>query len=303
MRVPTVPQPPLVGVAQSRLVLQLLDLGTRKFWRLTGREVDLDGPERWLDAPMSPSSRVTTAWLEAEAARRGGALGPQDDGAGLLPSMAALDGPGFDSRRLRPEVRDFYEHTSAWQMEVWTGWSPLFWPGGELVSRLWGRRVEQLALPTRPLDVARGMDSQVTPIRDGSGSQVAAAWTRTLRGSGRPVFSGAYSARTLPGADGPSVHVAFPLEAGNVQVFLRPSVVGDGGLLLESPAGRFGQDGAYVVVRDGGRTYAARVPLHETFRLDVDEHGVLRTDHELRLWGASAVRLHYKLDHEPGRAR
>jgi hypothetical protein len=38
------------------------------------------------------------------------------------------------------------------------------------------------------------------------------------------------------------------------------------------------------------------VPLHETFHLDVDEHGVLRTDHEVRLWGASAVRLHYKLD-------
>src|SRR5687768_16901228 len=101
---------------------------------------------------MSPSSRVTTAWLEAEAARRGGALGPQDAAAGLLPSMAALDGPRFDSRRLRAEVRDFYEHTSAWRMEVWTGWSPVFWPAGELVSRVWGRRVEQLALPMRPLD-------------------------------------------------------------------------------------------------------------------------------------------------------
>lgn len=180
-------------------------------------------------------------------------------------------------------------------MEVWTGWSSAFWPGGELVSRLWGRRVEQLALPMRPLDVAHGMDSRVTPIRDRAGEQVAAAWTRTLRGSGRPVFSGAYSARTLPGADRPSVHVAFPLESGNVQVFLRPSVVGDGGFLLESPPGRFGEDGAYVVVRDWG-AHAARVPLHETFHMYVDARGVLRTDHEVRLWGAWAVRLHYKLE-------
>ena len=60
-------------------------------------------------------------------------------------------------------------------MEVWTGWSPLFWPGGELVSRVWGRRVEHLALPMRPLDVARGMDSRVTPIRGADGSHVAAA--------------------------------------------------------------------------------------------------------------------------------
>jgi hypothetical protein len=276
-------------------VSHVLDLGSRKFWRVTGRKVDLAGREWWLDAPVSRSPRVSPEWLAAEAARHGGELGPEDPDGGLLPDMAALDGPGFDARRLRPEIRDFYEHTAAWRMEVWTGWSPLLWPAGELVARLWGRRVEQLALPMRPLDVARGMDSQVTPIRDRDGTQVAAAWTRTLRSNGRPVFTGAYSERTLPGSDRPSVHVAFPLESGNVQVFLRPSVVGDGGLVLESPSGRFGQDGAYVVVRHA-RDHAARVPLHETFHMYVDPHGVLRTDHELRLWGASAVRLHYRLE-------
>ena len=245
---------------------------------------------------MSRSARVTDDWLQAEAALHAGTLEPAGPEAGLLSSLSLLDGRGFDAERVRPEIRDFYEHTAAWQMEVWTGWSPVFWPGGELVSRLFGQRVEQLALPMRPLDVAHGMDSQVTLIRDGQGTQVAAAWLRTLRQSGRPVFSGAYSARTLPGADGPSVHVAFPLESGNVQVFLRPSVTDDGGLVLESPPGRFGQDGAYVVVRDGGRDHAARVPLHETFRVYVDRHGVLRTDHELRLWRAWAARLHYKLE-------
>lgn len=273
----------------------MLDLGSRKFWRLTGRRVDLDGGEHWLQAPMSRSPRVTDAWLESEAARHGGALDVGDPGAGLLPSMSLLDGPGFDVQRLRPEIRDFYEHTALWRMEVWTGWSPVFWPAGELVARLWSRRVEQLALPMRPLDVAHGMDSRVTLIRDGHGTQVAAAWMRTLRGSGRHVFSGSYSARTLPGADRASVHVAFPLESGNVQVFLRPTVTDDGGLVLESPPGRFGEEGAYVVVRDG-RDYAARAPLHETFQVYVDPDGVLRTDHELRLWNSWAVRLHYKLE-------
>jgi hypothetical protein len=276
-------------------VPHVLDLGSRKFWRVTGRGVDLDGRESWLQAPMSRSPRVTDEWLEAEATRHGGRLDPEDPAAGLLPSMSLLDGPGFDARRLRPEIRDFYEHTAAWRVEVWTGWSPVFWPAGELVARLYSRRVEQLALPMRPLDVAHGMDSRVTLIRDRHGTQVAAAWMRSLRGSGRHVFSGSYSARTLPGADRASVHVAFPLESGNVQVFLRPSVTDDGGLVLESPAGRFGQDGAYVVVRDG-RDFAARAPVHETFHVYVDRHGVLRTDHELRLWNSWAVRLHYKLE-------
>ncbi len=276
----------------------LLDRGSRKFWRLTGRAVDLEGGEAWLDAPMSSSARVADGWLEGEASRSGLVLDQHDPSAGLLPSMAMLDGPGFDSARLRPEIRDFYEHTAAWGMEVWTSWSPLFWPAGELVARLYGRRVEQLALPMRPLDVAHGMDSQVTLIRGGDGVQVAAAWLRTLRSSGRHVFSGSYSARTLPGADRPSVHVAFPLESGNLQVFLRPSVTDDGGLVLESPPGGFGQDGAYVVVRDG-RDFAARAPLHETFHVYVDDRGVLRTDHELRLRTMLALRLHYKLERAP----
>ncbi|WP_269087391.1 hypothetical protein [Serinicoccus sp. CUA-874] len=37
------------------------------------------------------------------------------------------------------------------------------------------------------------------------------------------------------------------------------------------------------------------MPLHETFRVYVDDEGTLRTDHVLRLWSAAAVRLHYKL--------
>lgn len=239
---------------------------------------------------------MADGWLHDEAARHGGVVDKASPGAGLLPEMAMLDGPGFESSELRPEIHDFYEHTANWSMEVWTGWSPVFWPAGELISRLFGRRVEQLALPMRPLEVAHGMDSRIDLIRDADGTQVAAAWLRTLRTSGRFVFSGCYSARALPGADRPSVHVAFPLESGNVQVFLRPTVVDGGGLLLQSLPGRFGQDGTYVVVNDQRHDFAARVPLHETFHVYVDPRGVLRTDHALRFWNAPVVRLHYKLE-------
>ena len=166
--------------------------------------------------------------------------------------------------------------------------------GGELVSRLFARRVQQLALPTRPLAVARGMDSRITVLTDGQGRQRGAAWVRTLRSTGEVVSSWCYATRSLPGSARPSVHVTFPPEAGNVQVFLRPRLLPGGGLELASPAGRWGQDGAYVVVDERG-THAARVPIHETFRVYLDDEGVLRTDHTLRMWSAPAVRLHYKL--------
>ena len=92
------------------------------------------------------------------------------------------------------------------------------------------------------------------------------------------------------------MHVAFPLESGNVQVFLRPGVRADGSLVLSSPPGPFGGDGAYVTVRHGQKAYAARVPLHERFHVYRDHRGVLRADHELRLYQALVLRLHYRME-------
>ncbi len=282
--------------SRSHRSAALLDTVTRAWWRAVGRRVDLEGDHAWLQAPTSSASLVRDTWLVDEAARLGGRVTEGRADAGLVADLADLDGPGFAAGDLRPEVRDFYEHTAAWRMEVWTGWQPLFWPGGELVARLFGRRIGQLALPMRPLDVAHGMDSRVSVITDEHDVQLAAGWLRTLRSSGEYVFSGCYSHRRLPGADRPSVHVTFPLEQGNVQVFLRPELGPDGSLVLESPAGTFGDDGCYVSVRHRGRAFAARVPVHERFHVYVDREGVLRTDHHLSLWSARAVTLHYRLE-------
>lgn len=97
--------------------------------RVTGRRVNLDGPEAWLRAPVHDGSEVADRWLEAYARSIDGTLAEGSPDAGLLPSMTLLDGPGFASAGLRPEVRDFYERTSRWRMEVWTQWNPLLQPG------------------------------------------------------------------------------------------------------------------------------------------------------------------------------
>ena len=272
-----------------------LDMASRRWWRLAGRRVDLDGDHRWLDAPMCGPGPVGATWLRAEAERLGGFVREDVSGGGLLSSMSVLDGAGFHAADLDQAVRHFYEHTACWRMEAWAQWSALFQPGGELVGRLFGRRVQQLALPVRPLDVAHGIDSRVVHLMDADGGQRAAGWLRTLSATGEFVYSGCYSARLLPASDQPSVHVAFPLESGNVQVFLRPRVQADGSLVLSSPPGAFGDNGAYVTVRNGREAHAARVPIHERFHVYRDHRGVLRTDHELRLYRALVMRLHYRM--------
>jgi hypothetical protein len=148
---------------------------------------------------MHDGQTIGDEWMRSAAAAHGGRVQEHEQGRGLLAAMSQLDGPGFRSSDLRPEVRHFYEHTSEWRMEVWTQWNPFFQPGGELISRYFGRRVQQLALPTRPLDVALGMDSRVVTIHDSLGEQRAAGWLRTLRSTGEYVYSGCYSTRVLPG--------------------------------------------------------------------------------------------------------
>lgn len=277
-----------------------LDAATRLWWRGVGRRVDLTGAHAWLAAPMAGGATVRDRWLTAAARELDASLPVRTPIDGLLPSLAVLDGPGFAHAEVAAPIHDFYARTASWRMEAWSQWSPLLAPGGALIEALFGRRVGQLALPVRPLEVSRGIDSEVQVFRDRDGAQLGAAWLRRLRSTGDFLFSGFYRVTRLPGADRPSVHVSFPLEQGNVQVFLRPEVGPGGSLLLHSPRGRFGGDGAYVVVRFGRDTWAARLPLHERFHVFEDAEGVLRTDHDLALGRARAMRLHYRLEPRDG---
>lgn len=278
---------------------RILDAGTRAFWRTVGRRVDLQGEHSWLRAPAAESGAIGASWLDAAAASIDGSVA-RGAGGGLLPDVSVLDGAGFDAAKLDPAVRHFYEHTDQWTMDAWSSWSPVFQPGGLLVEHLFGRRLQQLALPVQPLDVSHGIDSEIVTIHDAEGQQVWAAWLRRLRRSGQFLFSGAYAVRTLPGAMRPGVHVTFPLEHGNVQVFLRPEVRDDGALVLTSRSSDFGGHGAYVLVHGGtggagDAAWAAKVPIHEEFVVFVDDRGDLRTDHELRVGPARALRLHYRM--------
>ncbi|MFC9979776.1 hypothetical protein [Gordonia sp. NPDC127522] len=280
-----------------RPTMHVLDPLSRRWWRAVGRRVDMSTPEfAFLGAPHNGRHEVGDAWLRQYEEQ--GAVAPPSPTAGLFEDMAVLDGPDFRAAALHPTVRDFYEQTGSWRMEVWSQWNPLFAPGGVAVAALFGRRVEQLALPTEPLSVSRGMSSEIRIVTDQSGRTVGAAWLRRLRLDDSPVYSGFYRSALLPGQRQPHVAVAFPLELGNIHVFLAPRAEADGALTLTSRSRRFGADGAYVSVRFGDQWYSAQPPLRESFRVYVDEEGVLRTDHELRVGRFRALRLHYRLEQQ-----
>ncbi len=254
----------------------------------------------WLRGPVGAPRVIGEEWLPREAERVEGRL---VEGGGLLSAISDLAGDGFDPSVFAAEVVDFYEHTAEWRLEVWSQWSLLAWPFGWILSAIFARRLHQLGLPLRPLDASRGMSSRVVTVEDRSGAQLGAGWLRTLRSTGQTVFSGWYGTTTLPGHARPSVRVVFPLPNGSLMVFLRLSSGPDGALVLTSPTGPFGDDGSYLVVaRPDGRTgWARRVPLAERFVVWVDDEGVLRTDHTLRLWQLPVLGLHYRMErrHRP----
>jgi hypothetical protein len=271
------------GVAIDRL--------TQSWVRATGRLVDVDA-DSWLDGPVGDATRIAHDWLPREAQRL---RGRQCEGGGLIASFDVLACDDFDPALLAPQIVKFYEQTADWRMDVWSQWCPVAIPGGWLISALFAKRLQQLALPLRPLDAAQGMDSRVVTVRDEHGAQLGAAWLRTLRSTGQVVYSGFYGTERLPNTTHTSVRVAFPLPNGNVTVFLRPSIEPDGALVLTSPIAEHGDDGAYLLVRHGQRAWARRVPLAERFRVYVDEEGTLRTDHALNLWSVPVLCFHYRL--------
>lgn len=274
----------------------LVDRFTQRWVIATGRPVEFAGPERWLDGPIGSPDGVGEDWIEQHAGRHGARLEVAPD-QGLLPDFGALAGPGLDVTEVSAAIVDFYEHTSGWSVDVWSRWSRWAEPGGRLINWLFARRLRQLSLPTDPLDVAYGMQSRVVGLVDPDGDHLGTAWQRTVRSTGTTIFGGFYGIATRPAAGRPSIRVVFPLPNGSLTVFLRPDAAADGGLVLTSPAGRFGDDGAYLIVRPdaGPRGWARRIPVPERFELFTDVDGVLRCDHRIDLGRREILRLHYRL--------
>jgi hypothetical protein len=260
---------------------------------MLGRRIDRSSVP-WLDGPTGPP-RIGAAFHRSVAAEAGLEIKTGGD-LGLLPDCALLDGGGFDSSRLHASVSAFYEHTSRYHLDVWSQWSPLFWPFGWALINFVSRRMEQLNFPMYPLETARGMTSEVEQLVEPSGRVAFTSWLRRNRGSGMVIYSGLYSTASPPGGV-PCVKTVFPVVRGNATVLLRPENQPDGSLKLISSGRRFGDPGFYRITEAGpGRIRVWYVRgFTEVFHVYPDSDGSVRTDHFVRWWGLSVLHLHYHI--------
>jgi hypothetical protein len=216
---------------------------------------------------------------------------------GLVPSFEALRGEAFDPARTLPLVREFYEHTTAFGMDVW---SKTYFPTNIALALLVttiSRQVNQLNFPISPLDTALGMNSEIIMLRRPDGSVRYTGWFRTIGEERRVLYTGFYMTEQTPNDSGPSVKVVFPMPNGNATVLLRPICGEDGSLTLDSSGRRFGDPGFYRVQARGPdriRVWHIR-SLKEHFHVYVDGKGALRCDHTVKFLGLPVLRLHYKM--------
>lgn len=268
----------------------------------------------WIAGPVGgPSLEMGPLAYRDIAANQGWTVDEQQSDTGLVEDFASLASPSFDPTRVHPEIHRFYERTSEYDLEAWNH-SPF--PGRLLLWLLVNtvsRAMQQLEFPVTGLDLARGLVSQVLPLRDAQGRRVCTAWIRRRRAApgarDRVVYTGFYGDGVAPLHALPCVRVVFPLPRGNATVLLAPSVDprggdpsrGGAGLILSSAGRGFGDVGFYRVVErspTGWRVLRLRT-LHEHFALAVDDDGEIRCDHRVTVLGITAMQMHYKITRRP----
>jgi len=276
----------------------LTDWVTQLWVRLTGRRVDL-ARDSWLGGPVGRTRGIGHHYFDELAQAEGLEFraGSRGGERGLVPDFAALAAPDFDPGRVHPLVADFYARTSAYDLDAWAEWCGAFRPFGWLLARLFSRRLQQLNVPLSGLDTSRGVTSEVLHLTDAATGEIRqTAWVRQLLGTGDVLYAGAYSLAAVPGRPGACVKVVFPLPNGNAIVLMRPEAHADGSLSVVSAGGGFGDPGFYFTVHRGGAVWARYVKaLKERIRVYPAEGGAVRADHVLTLWGATFLRLHYRL--------
>ena len=236
----------------ERALGRVLECAIQRWVATGGRRVTLDASS-WLEGPIG-SGRIGATFSAVYAAEAELDAEPGAPEAGLLPDFTVLAGPGFDPARVDPGIRDFYEQTAGYNLDVWSHWRGPLRPFAHTLIYLVSRNIQQLNLPMSPLATSAGMSSEVIPLRDrGTGEIRFTAWLRCGATTGEVVYAGFYTAVRPELEDGVCVKVVFPLPSGSATVLLRPQAQRDGSLKLISAGTRFGESGYYRIhqMRDG----------------------------------------------------
>jgi hypothetical protein len=252
--------------------------------------------------PLASRSRyVGTGYLRELAATLGGEYTQDVADIGIVASLDELAGPGFDPAPIDPLVREFYEHTTRFALDIVPEWRLWVRPGYLLYLTLLARPLGQASVPMNQREAQRGVRGRIDTVTGAPGRPpVLRCWIRSYADTGEPIYVGVYT--TYRHEDRGYVSVGFPLPQASFTATLEPFARPGGGLILDSRGGTT-QSGHYLTYIDPDSPDLTILAVHGfAERLEVYvEGGELRAEHAFAVFGIPFLVLHYRLHRKPGR--
>jgi hypothetical protein len=237
---------------------------------------------------------VGTGYVESLAEELGAHYTPDAQDTGIVASVDALAGPDFDPEQVDPLVREFYEHTTRFALDIVPEWRAWVRPGYLLYRSVVARPLGQASIPMNQREAQRGIRSRIDTVTGVDGAVSVRGWIRSFADDDEPIMVGIYTTYTHEGRG--YVSVGFPVPEGSFTATLRPRARTDRGLTLTSRVAD-GQAGHYLTYVDAAadELTALAVPGFEE-QLDVFvEDGALRAEHAFWVFGYPFLTLHYRI--------
>ena len=240
------------------------------------------------------SSYVGTGYVQDLAQELGAHYRGDVHDTGIVASLDALRGPDLDPAQVDPLVREFYEHTTRFALDIVPQWRLWVRPGYLLYRTAVARPLGQASIPMNQREAQRGVRSRVDTISGIDGTVSVRGWIRSFADDDEPIMVGIYTTYTQ--GDRGYVSVGFPVPEGSFTATLRPRSRPDRGLTLTSRV-HDGQAGHYLTYVDTAADELTALAVHgfeEQLDVFVDG-GVLRAEHAFWLFGFPFLTLHYRI--------
>jgi hypothetical protein len=242
---------------------------------------------------------VGTGWVRELADELGGDYVRDAPDVGIVASLDDLAGSDFDPSAVDPLVREFYEHTTRFRLDIVPAWRAWVRPGYLLYTTLIARRLGQANVPMNQRQTQRGVVSRIDTIDVDHDDVIdVRGWIRAYADADEAIYVGIYTTYRHGGRG--YISVGFPVPNGNFTATLVPRDHADGGLTLtsRSPLEHPGHYLSYVDADTGELTTLDVPGFAEELEVFVED-GQLVADHAFWLFGRPFLVLHYRMHREP----
>jgi len=249
--------------------------------------------------PLASQTRyVGTGYVRSLAQVLGGTYTPDVADIGIVASLDELAGPSFDPAGVDPLVREFYEHTTRFALDIVPEWRLWVRPGYLLYRTLVARPLGQASVPMSQREAQHGVRSRIDTVTGLPDGETVRGWIRSFADTDQPIYVGIYTTYRHEGRG--YVSVGFPLPQASFTATLVPSArpdAGNGqGLVLDSRSDldQSGHFLTYIDPQTAELTTMAVRGFAERLDVYVDD-GELRAEHAFWVFGFAFLVLHYRM--------